>query len=126
MAAYFYLYINRRWYQYKNIRVDDFRKGQLLNRRVFFNTKYCTSPGRGIENVLFKNIVFNGTHAGMSVIDGYNEERKIKNIVFENLQINGTVLYDTIKGKPGWYKTADLAGIYVGNHTEGVVFKKTE
>jgi len=112
--------------RFENIRVDDFRRGQLLNLRVFFNRKYCTSPGRGIEDVLFKNIVYNGTHAGMSVIDGYNDERKIKNIVFENLQINGTVFCDTMKEKPGWYKTADLAGIYVGNHTENIVFKKTE
>jgi len=112
--------------RFENIRVDDFRRGQLLNLRVFFNRKYCTSPGRGIEDVLFKNIVYNGTHAGMSVIDGYNDERKIKNIVFENLQINGTIFCDTMKEKPGWYKTADLAGIYVGNHTENIVFKKTE
>jgi hypothetical protein len=112
--------------RFENIRIEDFRKGQLFNVRVFFNTKYCTSPGRGVENVLFKNIVYNGRHAAMSVIDGYNESRKVKNIVFENVSLNGKVYYDGMKEKPGWYKTADLACIYVGNHTEGIVFKKSE
>jgi hypothetical protein len=112
--------------RFENIRVEDFRKGQLFNVRVFFNTKYCTSPGRGVEDVLFKNIVYNGKHAVMSVVDGYSDERKIKNIVFENLLVNGRLYYDGMKEKPGWYKTADLAGIYVGNHTEGIVFKKSD
>ncbi|HSC39524.1 MAG TPA: glycosyl hydrolase family 28 protein, partial [Chitinophagaceae bacterium] len=112
--------------RFENIRVEDFRRGQLFNVRVFFNAKYCTSPGRGVENVLFKNIVYNGRHAAMSVLDGYNEDRKLKHIVFENLSINGRVYYDGMKEKPGWYKTADLAGIYVGNHTEDIIFKKSE
>jgi hypothetical protein len=112
--------------RFENIRVEDFRKGQLFNVRVFFNTKYCTSPGRGVENVLFKNIVYKGRHAATSVLDGYDEDRKVKNIVFENLSVNGKIFYDDMKEKPGWYKTADLAGIYVGNHTCGIVFKKTE
>jgi hypothetical protein len=49
----------------------------------------------------------------------------VKNIVFENLMVNGRLYYDSMKEKPGWYKTADLAGIYVGNHTEGIIFKST-
>jgi hypothetical protein len=112
--------------RFENIRVEDFRKGQLLNVRVFFNSKYCTSPGRSVENVLFKNIVYHGEHAAMSVIDGYSDDRKVKNIVFENLVINGKLYYDGMKEKPGWYKTADMAGIYVGNHTEEIIFKRTK
>jgi hypothetical protein len=111
--------------RFENIRVEDFRKGQLFNVRVFFNAKYCTSPGRGVEDVLFKDIVYKGWHALTSVLDGYNEDRKVKNIVFENLLVNGRLYYDGMKEKPGWYKTADLAGIYVGNHTESIIFKNT-
>src|SRR5690606_21609364 len=59
--------------RFEHIRVEDFRKGQLFNIRVFFNEKYCTSPGRGVENVLFKDITYNGKHAATSVINGYNE-----------------------------------------------------
>ncbi len=53
-------------------------KGQLVNLRIFYNKKYCTAPGRGIENVLFKDISYTGDRAEVSVIEGYNEERKIK------------------------------------------------
>ena len=110
--------------RFENIRIEDFRQGQLINIRVFFNSKYCTSPGRGVENVLFKYITYNGKNASMSIIAGYNEDRKVKNIVFENLIINGQLISDDMKEKPGWYKTADMANIAVGDHVEGIVFRK--
>ncbi|THU39367.1 endo-polygalacturonase [Niastella caeni] len=109
--------------RFENIRIEDFRQGQLFNIRVFFNSKYCTSPGRGVENVLFKDIAYNGKNAVMSIIGGYNEERKVKNIMFENLVINGRLITDDMKGKPTWYKTSDMANVFVGEHVEGVVFR---
>ncbi len=109
---------------FENIRVENFRQGQLINLRIVFNKKYCTSPGRGIENILFKNISYNGTNANMSIIAGYDSSRLIKNIVFENLLINGKLITDDMPGKPKWYKTADMANFYVGEHVEGVEFKK--
>ena len=60
----------------------------------------------------------------MSIINGYNEERKVKNITFEGLKINGRLIYDDMPGKPRWYQTADFVPIYIGNHVEGVTFKK--
>lgn len=108
---------------FENIRVEDFRQGQLVNLRVFFNSKYCTSPGRGIENVLFKDITYNGKNAELSVIAGYDDQRKVKNIVFENLIINGTHISDDMKGKPAWFKTSDMARFFVGEHVEGIQFK---
>ena len=30
---------------FENIRVEDFRQGQLINIRIFFNKKYCAAPG---------------------------------------------------------------------------------
>ena len=51
---------------------------------------------------------------------------KVKIIVFENLMVNGRLYYDGMKEKPGLYKVAYLAGIYVGNHTDGIVFKRSE
>lgn len=110
--------------RFENIRIEDFRQGQLINIRVFFNSKYCTSPGRGVENVLLKDITYNGKNASMSIIAGYNEERKVKNIVFENLIINGQLISDDMKEKPAWYKTTDMANIAVGDHVEGIVFRK--
>ena len=109
--------------RFEDIRVEDFRQGQLVNVRVFFNRKYCTSPGRGIENVLFRNITYTGSHAEHSVIAGYDDARKVKNVVFENLVINGTVIWDGMQ-KPAWYKTADMAGIFVGEHVDGIEFRR--
>jgi hypothetical protein len=109
--------------RFENIRIEDFRQGQLVNLRVFYNNKYCTSPGRGIENVLFKDITYSGKSAEISIIAGYDSDRKVKNVVFENLVINGTKITDDMKGKPGWYKTADMARFFVGEHVEGLKFK---
>ena len=110
--------------RFENIRVENFRQGQLVNLRVFFNPKYCTSPGRGIENVLFRKITYRGTNANLSVIAGYDEHRKIKNVVFENLVINGVQITVDMPGKPQWYKTSDMANFFLGEHVEGVEFKK--
>lgn len=110
--------------RFENIRIEDFRQGQLVNLRIFFNEKYCTAPGRGIEDILFKDISYTGENAEVSMIIGYDKERKVKNIRFENLQINGKVIYDDMPNKPKWYKTGDMARIFVGEHTEGVTFSK--
>ena len=110
--------------RFENIRIEDFRQGQLVNLRIFFNEKYCKAPGRGIENILFKDISYTGKDAEVSMIIGYDKERKVKNIRFENLTINGEVIYDDMPEKPKWYKTGDMARIFVGEHTEEVTFSK--
>ncbi len=106
---------------FEDIRVEDFRCGQLVNLRVFYNQKYCTSPGRGIEDVTFRNVSYTGTRAEQSVICGYDEMRKVKNVTFENLTINGVVIADDMK-KPGYFKTSDMARFFVGNYVEGIKF----
>ncbi|WP_307532433.1 glycosyl hydrolase family 28 protein [Pedobacter sp. W3I1] len=111
--------------RFEDIRVEDFREGQLVNLRVFFNPKYCTSPGRGIENVLFKNVSYHGKNAKPSIILGYDDQRKVKNIVFEDLRLNGVLFSDDMPGKPAWFKTSDMAGMFVGDHVDGVIFRRT-
>ncbi|MCD8043733.1 MAG: glycosyl hydrolase family 28 protein [Tannerellaceae bacterium] len=110
--------------RFENIRIENFRQGQLINLRIFYNEKYCKAPGRGIENVLFKDITYTGDNSEISMIAGYNEERKIKNIRFENLRINGLVITDDMPDKPKWYKTADMARFFIGEHVEGISFQK--
>ncbi|SEO72106.1 glycosyl hydrolase family 28 protein [Mucilaginibacter sp. OK283] len=112
--------------RFENIRVEDFREGQLVNIRVMFNHYYNTSPGRGIQNVYFKNVDFNGHHSNISVVAGYDNERRIKNVVFENLKINGVSIADDMPGKPGYYKTGDMANILIGEHTDGIRFIATK
>ncbi len=110
--------------RFENIRVENFRQGQLVNLRIFYNKKYCKAPGRGIEDVLFKDITYNGNNAEISIIAGYNEERRIKNIRFENLRINGQLISDDMPGKPAWYKTGDMCRFFIGEFVENIEFCK--
>ena len=107
---------------FDNIRVEQIQQGCLLQVKVGYNQKYCAAPGRGIENVTFKNIRYKGEQPYLSVINGYDDERKVKNITFEGLKINGRLLHDKMKSKPAWYATADFVPMYVGNHVDNVVF----
>lgn len=111
--------------RFEDIRIENFRQGQLVNLRIFFNEKYCKAPGRGIENVVFKNVSYTGNRAEISVIEGYDAQRKVRNIRFENLRINGQIISDDMPGKPKWYYTGDMARIYVGPHVDGVSFLNT-
>lgn len=111
--------------RFEDIRIENFRQGQLVNLRIFFNEKYCKAPGRGIENVVFKNVSYAGNRAEISVIEGYDAQRKVRNIRFENLRINGQIISDDMPGKPKWYHTGDMARIYVGPHVENISFLNT-
>ena len=108
---------------FDNIRVEDFRLGRLVDLRIFYNKKYCLAPGRGIHNVLFKDIVYNGGRSELSIIAGYDDSRKVSGITFDNLVINGVRITDDMPGKPRWYKTGDMARIFIGEHVDDVVFK---
>lgn len=108
---------------FRNIRIEDIRCGALLSLRVFENRKYCLAPGRGIENVLYENVSYNGAKAELSIVGGYNKERKVRDIRFKNLQINGKHIHDAMENKPRWWKTADMARFFVGSFVENLVFE---
>ena len=109
---------------FQNFHIDNIRKGMIVNMRVCFNKKYCTAPGRGIEDITLRNIAYTGEQPNMGIIAGYDQSRMVKNIRFENFTINGKVITDDMPGKPKWYKTADMANIYVNDHVENLIFTK--
>ena len=109
---------------FQNIRIESMPNGMMMNLRVCWNQKYCNAPGRGIEDVTFRNISYRGVRPQMSIISGYNEQRRVKNVRFENLNINGRVISDDMPDKLKWYKTADYADIFIGEHVESVTFGK--
>lgn len=98
--------------RFENVRIEDFEQGQLFNFRVTFNRKYATAPGRGIEDVLVKDVTYNGSHANISIITGYNENRTVKNVIFENLRMNGNLV-----------QSADGGRFFIGEHAEGIEFR---
>jgi hypothetical protein len=99
----------------QDIRVEDFRWGQLINMRVMFNKSYNTSVGRGIDGVYIRNMTYTGTHANPSVMVGYDVDHAIKNVTFQNLVINGKAIANGMK-KPGWYKFTDMMPAYANEH----------
>ncbi|MCU7552737.1 glycosyl hydrolase family 28 protein [Chitinophagaceae bacterium LB-8] len=84
---------------FEDIRVDDFQEGQLFNLRVVYNEKYNTGPGRGIENIKFKNISYNGSNLNPSLIKGLDERHSVKGISFEGLTINGEEVANNVANK---------------------------
>ncbi|MBQ6658329.1 MAG: alginate lyase family protein [Prevotella sp.] len=109
---------------FDNIRIEQIHQGSLLQVRVGWNSKYCTAPGGGIENVVFRHIRYYGAQPYMSVITGYDEQHQVKNVTFEGLKINGKVIYDDMPDKPRWYATSDYVPMFVGSHVENLKFKK--
>ncbi|MBR8639060.1 right-handed parallel beta-helix repeat-containing protein [Streptomyces tuirus] len=110
--------------RFDNIRVEDFRWGQLVHLRVEYNPKYNTSAGRGIESVYIKDLSYNGKNADLSIIAGLDAEHAIKDVTFENLTVNGRVIRDS-GGKPGWYLASDGVPMFVNEHVTNLKFLTT-
>jgi len=79
---------------FDNIRVESIQEGCLFYVNVRFNAKYDKEPGRGVEDVTFRNISYNGVGENPSLIKGFDLERNVKNITFENILINGVKMKD--------------------------------
>jgi polygalacturonase len=107
---------------FDNIRIENIHQGSIFQVKVGFNQKYCTAPGKGVENVTFRNIRYYGESPYMSVINGYDDNRKVRNIKFEGLKINGQAIFDDMPGKPKWYATADYVPAFIGNHVDSILF----
>ncbi len=97
---------------FDDVRVENIQEGQLVNMRVVYNEKYCTGPGRGIRDVTFRNIRYDGQGENPCVIEGYDSARMIENVTFENLVINGKKA-----------RKASDAGIRIGNFTKEITFR---
>lgn len=100
--------------RFEDIRVGDFEEGQLLNIRAVYNKKYNTGPGRGVENIYFKNISYNGINNSPSIINGLDKDHMVRGITFENLRINGKQI-----------TSAAEANIKTGAFAKDIVFKKS-
>ncbi len=117
---------------FDNIRIENINQGCILQVKVGWNQKYCAAPGLGVKDITFRNIRYystplEGGQEGatyLSIINGYDEQRRVEGITFEGLKINGRTIYDDMPGKPKWYSTADYVPMFVGNHVGSVMFRK--
>ncbi|KAH7127484.1 pectin lyase fold/virulence factor, partial [Dactylonectria macrodidyma] len=107
-----------------DVRVEDFRWGMLLSLRVVFNKKYNTGAGRGLKNVVIKDLVYtsSGDHiVNTAVILGYSEDRSVDNVDFQGLTINGLHVWDKMT-KPSWFQTSDSVPMILGSFANNVTF----
>lgn len=114
---------------FDNIRIEDISQGSLFHIKTVYNSKYCSAPGRSVEDVYFRNIRYGTTknpaqRPYLSIITGYDEHHPVSNITFEGLRYNGQLIYDDMPDKPKWYKTSDVANMYVNAHVKNLRFKK--
>ncbi len=78
---------------FKDVRIEDFTKGQLLNVSVESGGfGAATTNGYKVENVVFENISYNGSGEGNSYLGGYDCWRYVNGVHFINFKINGQLL----------------------------------
>ncbi|KAL4763657.1 putative endo-polygalacturonase [Aspergillus foveolatus] len=106
---------------FEDIRVKDFRLGMLLSFKMLYNQKYNLGPGRGIQNVIARNLSYNGVGGNTPAIAGYNENRSIQFVDFQGLEINGEHIWDGMQ-KPGWYSISDFVPVYIGSHVANLAW----
>ncbi len=97
---------------YEDIRVESIQEGQLFHLEVVFNPKYNTGAGRNIENILFKNVSYDGLGENTSLIKGLSKNGKVDTVTFENIVINGKRL-----------TSSDKEFIKIGDAVQHVKFK---
>lgn len=97
---------------FEDIRVESIQEGKLLDVEVVNDSKYSTAPGKGIDNVQFKNIYYQGLGEGPSLLKGFDSNRLVQNIRFENLVINGVRA-----------RSLSEANIVTGENVKDVSFK---
>lgn len=65
---------------FDDIRIDRIAEGMLFNFRVVFNQKYSLAPGRGIENVVVRNVRLGQGGANRSLIAGFDAGRAVRGV----------------------------------------------
>ena len=74
---------------YEDIRVEHIEHGKLLDVQVKHNPDYNPAPGRGIENVTFRNIRCGCVPPVASVIAGYDEKHRVSGVLLDNVTVCG-------------------------------------
>lgn len=97
---------------YKDIRIEPFVHGKILDIQVKRNPDYNPVPGNGIECISFKNIFYTGQGEEKSCICGYDVERKVSDVTIENLCVRGKRV-----------ETLEEAGITVGAYAENIYIR---
>lgn len=82
---------------YKNIRVEQYQRGRLVDLRVCFNKDYNPIPGKAIHDVSFEDISYSGFGEMISRISGYGPENRVYNVSFKNVTEHGRPISENIQ-----------------------------
>lgn len=75
---------------YRNIRMEPFEHGKVLDLQVKWNKDYNPAPGRGIEHILLEDIqVQTGDGEEPAVIDGYSEDFVVQDVMIRRMVRDG-------------------------------------
>lgn len=81
---------------FEDIRIERVEEGKIFNVEVVYNSKYNTGPGRGIRNVVFRNVTWpNLPDLVPSSIKGLDFDHAVEGVVFENLRVGGRKVKNT-------------------------------
>ncbi|KAH8591619.1 pectin lyase fold/virulence factor [Bisporella sp. PMI_857] len=108
----------------QDVRVEDFRWGQLLSVRIMYNKKYNLAPGRGVQNLTVKGLTYQNSGKNIhntAVISGYSDARSVDLVDIQGLTVNGLQVWDKMK-KPSWYITSDFVPMIVGSFVNNLTF----
>lgn len=98
---------------YRNIRIEPFEHGKVLDFQVKWNPDYNPAPGRGIRGILVENVqVLSGSGEEPSVIAGYSEEFSVEDIEIRDFYRDGRKA-----------ESLEQAGITVGEFAGNVRLK---
>lgn len=96
---------------YKNIRIEPFEHGKVLDFQVKWNKDYNPAPGRGIEHICLEDIeIRTGDGEEPSEIAGYSEEFMVRDVVIRRMYRDGREVRSLEEGK-----------IQVGGFAEDIV-----
>lgn len=75
---------------YRNIRIEPFAHGKVLDFQVKWNQDYNPAPGRRIEHILLEDIdILSGSGEEPSVIDGYSDVFMVHDVVMRRMYRDG-------------------------------------
>ncbi len=76
--------------RFSDIQVDRIEEGKLINIVTGNNARYNKAPGRGVSNVLLRDIRFTGDGLpGPSLISGLSAEAAVRDVTIDGLTIAG-------------------------------------
>ncbi|MDE7273873.1 MAG: hypothetical protein K2N95_12565, partial [Lachnospiraceae bacterium] len=96
---------------YRNIRIEPFEHGKVLDFQVKWNRDYNPAPGRGIEKICLEDIdIRTGVGEEPSVIAGYSEAFAVRDVVIRRMHRDGKEV-----------RSLEEGNIHVGAFAEGVI-----